>query len=114
MGRVRVGTPRKGADLSIESIQKAVAEHFDLSPELLIGKTRKQEVAAARQVAMYLAKRLTQNPLTVIGFHFGNRDHSTVIHAVNTIEKKRQNDSTFDRIVDSLMNELKGESQDLI
>ena len=91
-----------------------MAEHFGLSPELLIGKTRKQEVATARQIAMFLAKQLTQNPLRIIGFHFGNRDHSTVIHAVNTVEEKRKKDPTLDKVVESLIRELKGEPEDEI
>ena len=111
---VKERTPQRGSDLSIEAIQKSVAEHFGLSPELLIGKTRKQEVATARQIAMFLAKQLTQNPLRIIGFHFGNRDHSTVIHAVNTVEEKRKKDPTLDKVVESLIRELKGEPEDEI
>lgn len=92
--------------LSIEGIQKMVAKHFDLTPELLIGKTRKQEVASPRQIAMYLVKRHTKSPLKVIGLHFGNRDHSTVIHAVQTVDKKCGQDPGFARIVQSLSEEI--------
>jgi len=88
--------------LSIESIQKMVAQHFDLTPELLIGKTRKKEVASPRQIAMYLAKRHTKSPLKVIGLHFGNRDHSTVVHAVQTVDKKCEEDPAFRQVVHSL------------
>ena len=94
--------PSQASQLSIEAIQQQVAEHFGLTPELLIGKTRKQEVSTARQIAMFLAKRLTQNPLKTIGLHFGNRDHSTVIHAVQTVEKKSKSDSSFAQLVESL------------
>jgi len=92
--------------LSIEGIQKMVAKHFDLTPELLIGKTRKQEVASPRQIAMYLVKRHTKSPLKVIGLHFGNRDHSTVIHAVQTVDKKCGQDPGFARTVQSLSEEI--------
>ena len=88
--------------LSIEAIQKQVAEHFDLTPDLLVGKTRKQEIANARQIAMFLSKRLTKNPLRIIGLHFGNRDHSTVVHAVQTVEKKCKRDLSFAQMVESL------------
>ena len=98
--------PAESTHLSIESIQKAVSEHFGLTPELLIGKTRKQEVAAPRQVAMFLAKRLTNSPLKVIGLHFGNRDHSTVIHAVQTVTKKCNQDPSFAQVVQSLTDQL--------
>lgn len=96
--------PTSSSHVSIESIQQVVAQHFNLTPGLLIGKTRKQEIAMARQIAMFLAKRLTSNPLKVIGLHFGNRDHSTVIHAVQTIEKKCQQDSGFAHLVESLLD----------
>jgi chromosomal replication initiator protein len=92
--------------LSIEGIQRIVARHFELTPELLIGKTRKHNVVAPRQIAMYLAKRLTKSPLKVIGLHFGNRDHSTVIHAVQTVDKKRSQDPAFASLVESLSEEI--------
>ena len=92
--------------LTIESIQRMVAEHFDLTPQLLIGKTRKQEIAGPRQIAMYLSKKLTNSSLKVIGLHFGNRDHSTVIHAVRAVEKKRNQDPGFSHIVESLSESI--------
>jgi chromosomal replication initiator protein len=96
--------------LTIEGIQKLVAEHFDLTPELLIGKTRKQEIASPRQIAMYLAKRHTKSPLKVIGLHFGNRDHSTVVHAVRTVDKKSANDPVFAQVVERLSEEIQRRS----
>jgi chromosomal replication initiator protein len=109
---VQERVPPESAHLSIEGIQKVVAKHFNLTLELLIGKTRKQEVAAPRQIAMFLAKRLTKSPLKVIGLHFGNRDHSTVIHAVQTVEKKCGDDSDFARVVASLSEALQQTTQD--
>lgn len=103
---VQERTAADSSHLSIEGIQRAVANHFDLTPELLIAKTRKQDVATPRQIAMYLAKRLTKSPLKVIGLHFGNRDHSTVIHAVQTIDRKCGDDPAFARIVQSLSEEI--------
>ena len=96
---------------SIEGIQKRVADHFDLTLELLIGKTRKREITGPRQIAMYLAKRHTGNPLKVIGLHFGNRDHSTVIHAVQTVNKKCSQDPSFARLVESLSEQIQGSIQ---
>lgn len=98
--------PVRSSHLGIEAIQQAVADHFGIAPELLIGKTRKQEIALARQVAMFLAKRLTQNPLKVIGLHFGNRDHTTVIHAVQTIEKKCIEDMNLAHLVNILSSSI--------
>jgi chromosomal replication initiator protein len=53
---------------------------------MMRARTRKKEVALARQIAMFLAKKLTKHSLKTIGLHFGGRDHTTVIHAVETIE----------------------------
>jgi chromosomal replication initiator protein len=55
----------------------------------LRAKTRKKEIAQARQISMYLCKMLTDNSLKTIGLHFGGRDHSTVIHAVNTSNRAK-------------------------
>ena len=103
---VKERSTQETSHLSIEGIQKMVAQHFDLTPELLIGKTRKQEVSSPRQIAMYLVKRHTKSPLKVIGLHFGNRDHSTVIHAVQTVDKKCERDPGFARIVQTLSEEI--------
>lgn len=106
-GIVQARGPGQTSDLTIEAIQQQVADHFNLTQDLLIGKGRKQEVTGARHIAMFLAKRLTQNPLTMIGLHFGNRDHSTVIHAVRTVEKKCKNDPSFARVVEDLSETIR-------
>ena len=98
----------EGSRPSIKGIQQRVADHFDLTPDLLIAKTRKREVAGPRQIAMYLVKRHTKSPLKVIGIHFGNRDHSTVIHAVQTVDRKCSEDPAFARLVESLSEEIRG------
>ncbi|MFH1572264.1 MAG: helix-turn-helix domain-containing protein, partial [Gemmatimonadota bacterium] len=105
--------PAESSHLSIESIQRIVAHHFDLTPELLIGKTRKQEVASPRQIAMFLAKRLTNSPLKVIGLHFGNRDHSTVIHAIQVVTKKCAADPSFARVVEALTDQINSQRPSL-
>ena len=94
------------SQLGIEAIQREICEHFGLSSDLLIGKTRKKEVANARQIAMYLAKQLTKYPLKTIGLHFGNRDHSTVIHAIQTVEKRTANDPGYAREVEALLDSI--------
>jgi chromosomal replication initiator protein len=76
---------RSAPILTIETIQRTVSKKFGIEEELLRAKTRKQEIVEARQVAMFLAKELTNNSLKTIGLHFGGRDHSTVIHAVQTV-----------------------------
>ena len=77
----------KRRDVSIEEIQRVVCGYFDIPDDLLRGKSRKKEIALARQVAMYLSKEMTHYSLKSVGLHFGGRDHTTVIHAIRTIEK---------------------------
>jgi chromosomal replication initiator protein len=81
--------------ITVEEIQRQVAEFFDIPPDLLRAKTRKQEIVSARQVAMYLAKEMTNCSLKTIGLHFGGRDHSTVIHAYQSVEDQIKLDSKY-------------------
>ncbi len=74
--------------LSLDTIEKAVCSYFSITPNDLKGKSKKKEIAAGRQIAMYLGKELTGSSLKTIGLHFGGRDHSTVIHGYNAIQKK--------------------------
>ena len=95
------------AELSIESIQQHVADHFNLTQGQLTGKGRTQDVVAARHLAMFLVKRLIGSHFTTIGLHFGNRDHSSIIHAVRTIEKKCKNDPAFAKLAEDLSNTIR-------
>jgi chromosomal replication initiator protein len=81
--------------ITIEGIQRSVCDFFDIPEDLIRAKTRKQEVVNARQIAMYLAKELTNSSLKTIGLHFGGRDHSTVIHSYQTIENQIKIDERF-------------------
>ncbi len=81
--------------INIEDIQKIVADYFNIPVDLLRAKTRKQEVSNARMVAMFLSKDLTRCSLKTIGLHFGGRDHSTVIHALQTVEDQMRLDAVF-------------------
>jgi chromosomal replication initiator protein len=92
--------------LTIQDIQAAVSVHFQISESLLLAKTRKQEIARARQVAMFLCKELTRHSLKTIGMHFGGRDHSTVIHACQTVIDEIQADPILRRAVDQIRQEL--------
>lgn len=92
--------------LTIESIQRTVCDYFDLPVSLLGAKTRKREVVRARQVAMYLCKQYTQHSLKSIGLNFGGRDHSTVIHAQQSVENQMDTDSAFRRVVQDLQSQI--------
>lgn len=77
---------RERPQVKIESIQRAVAQHYRLSRQDLISARRTQAIVRPRQIAMYLAKQMTLRSLPEIGRRFGNRDHTTVLHAVRKIE----------------------------
>jgi chromosomal replication initiator protein len=81
--------------ITIESIQKAVCDFFRIRPNDLRSKKRTRTVALPRQVAMYLCRRYTDASFPVIGDRFGGRDHSTVIHAAQVIERRLRDDPTF-------------------
>jgi len=82
-------------NLSIEEIQRIVCDHFKIPEDLIRAKNRKKEVALARQISMYLSKIMTNHSLKTIGLHFGGRDHSTVVHAIQTIEQSRKKDKAI-------------------
>ncbi|MBI5021343.1 MAG: chromosomal replication initiator protein DnaA [Ignavibacteriales bacterium] len=102
--RTLVGEVR--SHITIEEIQRVVANHFGIPDDLLRAKTRKQEVVNARQIAMYLAKELTNSSLKTIGLHFGGRDHSTVIHAYQTVEDSTHLDNKQKSVVQHLRNTI--------
>lgn len=92
--------------LTVEEIQRIVAEFYDIPNDLLRAKTRKQEIVIARQVAMYLAKELTNSSLKTIGLNFGGRDHSTVIHAYQTVEEQIKIDPKFRSSMEQLKRKI--------
>lgn len=94
--------------ITIDEIQRAVSSHFEVKQIDLISERRAVAIARPRQIAMYLAKRLTTRSLPEIGRKFGNRDHSTVIHAVKRIEELRGKDVEIDGAVRALMRSLEG------
>ena len=81
--------------VSIEEIQRKVAEHYNLRLTDMVSARRARNVARPRQVAMYLAKQLTQRSLPEIGRRFGNRDHTTVMHAVSRVSELMAADAGF-------------------
>ena len=92
--------------VTIEEIQKKVAQHFNIRLADMHSARRARAVARPRQVAMYLAKQLTTRSLPEIGRKFGGRDHTTVMHAVKRIEELRQTDATLAEDIDLLRRML--------
>ncbi|EQB10630.1 chromosomal replication initiator protein DnaA [Sphingobium lactosutens] len=94
--------------ITVDEIQKACAAHFKIDPAEMRSKRRARAVARPRQVAMYLAKKMTPRSLPEIGRIFGGRDHSTVIHAVRTIEALRETSPDMDADIRALQRQLEG------
>jgi chromosomal replication initiator protein len=80
-------------ELNVEYIQKAVADYLGIKPEDLKAATRKKEIAAARQIAMFFCQKYTNTSVKIIGQQFGGRDHSTITHATKAVEKKAKVES---------------------
>ncbi len=97
---------QKKSHITIEEIQKIVAEYYHIPDDLLRAKTRKKEIAIARQVAMYMAKIHTKHSLKTIGLHFGGRDHSTVIHAVNSVEALSKQSKEFSEDLQNISQKI--------
>jgi len=92
--------------VTMEEIQKRVAEHFQIRMSDMSSARRSRTVARPRQIAMYLAKQLTSRSLPEIGRAFGGRDHTTVIHAVRKVEELIKADSAFAEDVELLTRML--------
>ena len=94
--------------ITIEEIQKKVAEHFTIKLAEMSSARRSRQVARPRQIAMYLAKQLTSRSLPEIGRKFGGRDHTTVMHAVRKVEELKGSDTNFAEDVELLRRMLQG------
>ncbi|HEX9917187.1 MAG TPA: chromosomal replication initiator protein DnaA [candidate division Zixibacteria bacterium] len=92
--------------ITIEQIQKKVAQNYNIPEDVLCSKKKTQEVVTARQVAMYLARNLTNSSLKTIGLKFGGRDHSTVIHSCTQITENLKTNPEFKRKIDELISSL--------
>jgi chromosomal replication initiator protein len=92
--------------ISIESIQNYVCDHFGIDTNKVREKTRKQEIVEARQIAMFLSKKYTKSSLKTIGLQFGGRDHSTVIHAISTVEERLSTSPKHKRILSELEQKI--------
>jgi len=94
------------SQISLEQITSEVSKTYNVSNKQLVGKTRKMEVVQARHISMFLCREMTSCSLLSIGSYFGNRDHSTVIHACKVIEDKITNDNSFANDIKNIKNQL--------
>ncbi len=92
--------------INIESIQKRVAEHFDIRLADMVSRRRPEHIAFPRQIAMFLARQMTEGSLNAIGESFGGRDHGTVLHACRLVKNRMEVDSNVRQVVHFLEKQL--------
>ena len=90
----------------MDNIQKIVAEHFQVRVTDLKSKNRSRSFAVPRQIAMFLARKLTRASTTEIGRRFGGKDHSTVIHSTNKIESQLKTDPSLSVTIQTLEQKI--------
>jgi chromosomal replication initiator protein len=97
----------KHGNVTIDNILRVVADYFKLSYNDLKGKKRTKNIALPRQVAMYIARDITEYSTTELGFEFGGRDHTTVMHACQKIEERLKLDPNLESTIQSLVRSIK-------
>jgi chromosomal replication initiator protein len=102
-------TVKNAEDISIDLVQKKVANAYNISFSDMKSKKRAKNIALPRQIAMYIARKLTDYSTTEIGNEFGGKDHSTVIHATSKIKGRYENEDAFRYRVDRIIKEINEE-----
>ena len=100
----------KQNNITIGVIQRVVADYFNLSSQELKGKKRTKVIAFPRQLAMYIAREITEYSTTEVGLEFGGRDHTTVMHACQRIENRMRTDPTLEPTTQFLIRTIKEQS----
>lgn len=105
-----LGAPEHALPVTVEQVQRVVARHFNLDIRDMKSKRRTDAVAFPRQVAMYLARTLTEFSTIQLGEQFGGKDHTTIMHACNKIKNKLSGDPYFVALVNKITQEIREES----
>ncbi|MBQ2976691.1 MAG: chromosomal replication initiator protein DnaA, partial [Clostridia bacterium] len=92
--------------VTCEDVMEAVATYYNVTVDDLKGPRRSRDVAVPRQIAMYIAREIVGAPLTMIGESFGGRDHSTVNHACQKVDREMKASPTLNNLVNDLMQQL--------
>jgi chromosomal replication initiator protein len=92
--------------ITIEAIQRTVSEHFGMKVSELKQKNNSRSVVVPRQIAMYLAKQMTEASLPEIGRQFGGKHHTTVMHSIGKIDEEKRTDKDLNRTLNKLMETL--------
>ena len=99
-------TPDLAKPVTAESIINIVAEHFNISTADIIGHKRSKDIAYPRQICMYLCRHMTESPLQSIGNALGKKDHTTIIHGIEKIEKSMETDESLKNTIDILIKKI--------
>ncbi len=97
----------ESAKPTLEDIQEAISRYFNIKKEEITSTRRTQDIAHARQIAMYLSRELTNHSLLTIGRWFGKKNHATVLHACERVKKDISDNADFKRVIDSIYATLK-------
>lgn len=99
-------TGEDSCEVSVEVIQHTVCDYFGISLQDLNSKSRRRQIAMARQIAMYFSHQKTSTPLKLIGQKFGGRNHSTVVHANKSVKAKQAKNREYKRILEELKHQI--------
>ena len=99
-------TPDKPREITPQLIIEVVSEHFHISVDQMISKTRSSDVAKPRQIAMYLCKNMTDSPLDTIGSLLGGRDHSTIIHGIKKVTEEYETNETTRTLIETIKKKI--------
>ena len=94
-------------EITVENIQKIIANHFQIKTSDLKSAKRLKTIVLPRQIAMYISRKLTSASYPEIGAKFGGKDHSTVIHAINKINKAIEDDLQLRSTIEKLTNSIR-------
>ena len=99
--------PLENKVISINQIQKAISDYFNIKLSALLSKKRTKDIVTARQIAIYISRELTELSLPVIGAAFGGKDHTTILHSYNKIKNKIEKDKGLKSTIDNLSLKIK-------
>ena len=99
-------SPDKPLEITPQLIVEVVSEHFNITVDQIMSKNRSSDIAKPRQIAMYLCKQMTSQPLDSIGQLLGGRDHSTIIHGVKKITSEYETDDVLRNTIDTIKKKI--------
>jgi chromosomal replication initiator protein len=99
-------TPDKPREVTPQLIIEVVTEHFNISMDQMVSKSRSNDIARPRQIAMFLCKSMTDSSLDVIGSFLGGRDHSTIIHGIKKISEEYESNDSTKALIDTIKKKI--------